>query len=102
MHVSGALRPRYDMCWTEPSYILTLTPPAELARSPASTPACLPAQTERARPSRNGAERFVQVVLKIFASPTDVLTSFDVDCCGFACERSPFERGICPIAHSCR
>ena len=26
--------------WTEPSYVLILTPPAKLARSPASTPAC--------------------------------------------------------------
>ena len=28
--------------------------------------------------------RNIQVVLKRFASPTDVLASFDVDCCGFA------------------
>ena len=28
-------------------------------------------------------QRFIQVVLKLFASPTDVLTAFDVDCCGF-------------------
>ena len=29
-------------------------------------------------------QRFIQVVLKLFPSPTDVLTSFDVDVCGFA------------------
>lgn len=28
--------------------------------------------------------RFVQVVLKLFPSAADVLSSFDVDCCGFA------------------